>query len=107
MPGAGRFLQHLLVAALHRAVALEQIDAVALAVAKTWISMWRGRVTMYSTSTRSSPKLGGLALAGRQRRPKSSPFSTSRMPFAATAGAGLDQHRIADGVGLRLEEGGS
>ena len=31
-PGAGRLLDHLLVAALHRAVALEQVDAVAVAV---------------------------------------------------------------------------
>ena len=32
--GCGRFFQHLLVAALHRAIALKQIHAVALAVAK-------------------------------------------------------------------------
>jgi hypothetical protein len=32
--GRGRLLQHLLVAALHRAVALEQVDAVAVAVAE-------------------------------------------------------------------------
>ena len=37
MPGAGLF-QHLLVAALHRAVALEEVNAVALLSAKTSIS---------------------------------------------------------------------
>jgi hypothetical protein len=38
-----RLLDDLLVAALHRAVALAQIDRVAVGLsASTWISMWRG-----------------------------------------------------------------
>jgi hypothetical protein len=37
----GRAFQHLLVAALHRAITLEQIHAVAVAVAKHLISMAR------------------------------------------------------------------
>jgi hypothetical protein len=36
------FFPDLLVAALQRAVALAEMDRVALAVAETWISMWRG-----------------------------------------------------------------
>jgi hypothetical protein len=37
-----RLLDDLLVAALHRAVALAQPDRVAVVSASTWISMWRG-----------------------------------------------------------------
>ena len=42
MPGAGRLLDHLLVAALHRAVALPSQTALPWLSASTWISTWRG-----------------------------------------------------------------
>jgi hypothetical protein len=42
MPGRRRLLDHLLVAALHRAVALAEVDHVAVVSASTWNSMWRG-----------------------------------------------------------------
>ena len=47
---------------------------------------------------------GGLALAGGQRVEEGAGRFDHAHALAAAAGAGLDQHRIADGVGLRLEE---
>ncbi len=38
-----RFLEHLLVAALHRALALAECDTVPCLSASSWISTWRGR----------------------------------------------------------------
>jgi hypothetical protein len=42
--GRRRLLDDLLVAPLDRAFALAQVDAVAMLVASTWISIWRGWV---------------------------------------------------------------
>ena len=44
-------------AALDGALALVQVDHVAVAVAQIWISMWRGSCTNFSMKMRSSPKL--------------------------------------------------
>ena len=73
MPGRGRLLEHLLVAALHRAVALEQVDAVADACRRRPGSRCgAASVTYCSTSTRSSPNaLLRLALARRRAPPRS------------------------------------
>jgi hypothetical protein len=54
--GRRRFLDHLLVAALERAIALEQVDDVAVLSPNTCTSMWRGERTYFSIRTRSSPK---------------------------------------------------
>ena len=57
---------------------------------KTWISMWRGLVMYFSTSTWSSPK---LELASRlqeaSRSMKSADFSTRRMPLPPPPAAAL------------------
>jgi hypothetical protein len=66
--GRGRLLDHLLVAALQRAVALEQMDDIAVAVAEHLHLDVARRSMYFSISTRSSPNAGrGLALAARQR----------------------------------------
>ena len=71
-------LDHLLVAPLQRAVALEQMHDVAVASPNTCTSMWRGRSITFSSSTRASPKAAfGLALrrsrARRRSRPRARP----------------------------------
>ena len=59
--------------------------------------MWRGCSTYFSTSTRSSPK---ALIASRWHDASAAAKSAGRVDaphaLAAAAGAGLDQHRIAD-----------
>ena len=68
--------------------------------------MWRGRTRYFSTSTWSSPKLD---FASRWQEASaaanSAPSFDDAHALAAAAGAGLDQHRIADRIGLLLQEG--
>jgi len=50
--------------------------------ANTWISMWRGRCTYFSTSTASSPKLlRASRWQDARAASKSSARSTARMPL--------------------------
>jgi hypothetical protein len=77
-----RFLEHLLVATLHRAVALEEKTQPPRVSAKTWISMCRGLSTYCSTRTWSSPNaLFASRLHDASAAAKSSPRSTRRMPL--------------------------
>jgi hypothetical protein len=48
LSAGGGFLPDLLVAALQRAVALAEMDALPLPSPKTWISMWRGFARYFS-----------------------------------------------------------
>jgi hypothetical protein len=101
----GRFFQHLLVAALHRAIALVQVHAAAVAVAKhldldvarlLHITLDQHRVVAEAVDR--------LALAGGQRGLEIlAPVDRSHA-LAAAAGAGLDQHRVADAVGLGFQQ---
>ena len=73
--------------------------------ANTCISMWRGAVTYFSISTRASPKADlRLALRAFQRGVEIGVRVDAAHALAAAAGDRLDQHRIADLVGLLLEE---
>ncbi len=99
---APALLDHLLVAALDRAVALEQIEA-PVPSAKTWISICRGgsgtsRPAHDRRRTRPWPRAWP-----RQSIGEFSALSTTRMPCAA-AGRGLDQHREADLRGLGRQQ---
>ena len=83
MPGAGRLLDHLLVAALQRTVALEQVHDVAVAIGEhlhlDMARAWR-RISPAARGRRRS--LGGLAPAGRQRGGEIlAARSTLRMPL--------------------------
>src|SRR5690606_7471738 len=98
------FLDDLLVAALQRAVALEQVDDVALRVAEDLhLDMARaGDIFLYQDAGVAE---GGLALAlgpGEAGGEVLGPLDLLHA-LAAAAGDRLDQHRIADGVGLLLE----
>ena len=73
--------------------------------AKICISIWRGALTYFSISTRSSPKADfRLALGGGERGFEIGVAVDAAHALAAAAGHRLDQHRIADLVGLLLEE---
>jgi hypothetical protein len=66
--GRRRFLDHLLVAALQRAVALEQMHSIAVRVAEHLHLDMAGAVTYFSSSTRSSPNAEAASrLAAVQR----------------------------------------
>jgi hypothetical protein len=100
-----RFLEHLLVAALHRAVALEQIDAVALRVAKHLdLDMARAQHVFLDQHGIVAEAVDGLALAGLQRGRKVLALFHQTHALAAAARAGLDEHGIADAVGLALQQ---
>src|SRR4030081_1131887 len=74
--------------------------------AKTWISMWRGAATYFSISTRGSPKAAAASRTAPASAASNSACWSARPPLAPPAPPrhGLDQHRIADLVGLALEE---
>ena len=73
--------------------------------AKICISMWRGVSTYFSISTRASPNAAlRLALRGFERRLELGVALDPAHALAAAAGHRLDQHRIADLVGLALQE---
>ncbi len=101
-PGRRRLLDHLLMPALDRAIALEQMDRVAVPVGEDLdLDMARRRSRYFSIRRRSSPK---AALASR-RAPASAPAKSAALAddphtAPAAAGGGLDQHRKADPFGL-------
>ena len=90
---------HLLVAALHRALALAQIDRVAVLVGRsTCISMWRGLVDeLLEIQLTVAERALGLAAARPRRRSCSSPGAAHHShAFAAAAGRCFEHDRIAD-----------
>jgi hypothetical protein len=68
--------------------------------------MWRGRVRYFSTSTLSSPKLADASRLPTPARPRSLARIHHAHALAAAAGAGLEQHRVADAVGLAAQQRG-
>ena len=102
----GRFFQHLLVAALHRAVALEQVDAVAMAVAEDLdLDVPRPQHVLLDQHMLVAEGVLGFALARGQRGLEVLRLVDAAHALAAAAGTGLDQHRIADGRRLVGQEG--
>ena len=106
MPGRRALLDHLLVAPLQRAVALEEMDDVAVLVAEhLHFDVARRDDVFLDQHARIAERRLGLA-----RAPTSSAASNSTCvvdaAHAAPAAARdrLDQHGIADLVGLLLEE---
>ena len=77
-----RLLHDLLVAALDRAFALAEIDALPCASASTWISMWRGSTMNFSMKTRSSPNELLASERARSKPSRTSALSQAmRMPL--------------------------
>jgi hypothetical protein len=105
--GGGRFFQHLLMAALHRAVALEQVNAVALRVGKDLdFDVARLGDVFFDQHMLVAEAGNRLAFAEASASGKSSLLSTRRMPLPPPPAAGLDQYRVADLVGFTVQQGG-
>ncbi len=103
--GRRRLFEHLLVAALHRAVALEQVDAVAVRVEEHLdLDVARALHVALDQHGVVAEAVDRLALAGRQRRVELLAGQHHAHALAAAAGARLDQHRVADAVGLAPEQ---
>ncbi|MCY1363691.1 hypothetical protein D9M69_504660 [compost metagenome] len=102
--GSRRFLDHLLVAALDRAVALVEVQAVAVAVGEH-LDFHVARLEDVFLHQHARVAEGGLGftLGGGQG------LGQFAFPFhyfhalAATAGGGLQQHRVADAFGAGAE----
>jgi hypothetical protein len=96
--GRGRFFQHLLVAALQRAVALAQMDRVAVAVAEHLnLDVARIAEIFLDIDGVVAERGLGLGAAGAASGVSSSASARHDLHAApAAAGGGLDEHRIAD-----------
>ena len=103
--GGRGFFQHFLVAPLHRAVALEQVNIVALRVAKNLdLNVARALRVFFNQHRIIAKAVDGFAPAGGQGCGEVFGFVHRAHAFAAAAGAGLDQHRVTDAVGFALQE---
>ena len=101
--GRGRHLDDLLVAQLHRAVALEQVHDVALAVAQHLdLDVPRPRHDLLQEEGAIAERGLGFALAAREGLVHLLGPGHGAHAAPAAAGRGLQHHRIADGLGLRL-----
>ncbi len=98
--GRGAFLHHLLVAALQRAIALAEMDGLALAVAQH-LDFDVARLLQIFLDIDGVVAEGGLGFAarGRQRGGKFGRAARDLHAAPAAAGGSLDQHRIADLAG--------
>ena len=103
--GRRRFLDHLLVAPLQRAVALAEMNDIAMAVGEhlDFDVARRGNVFLDQDPARAERRFR-LANGAFERRLEFGVLIDAAQPAAAAAGRRLDQHRIADLVGLLLEE---
>jgi hypothetical protein len=99
-----RLLDHLLVAALERAVALEQVDRVPVAVGEH-LDLDVARALDQALQQHPVVAEGGtrLAAAGGERLAERGQVVDPAHALAAAAGSGLDQQRRADPGGLVLE----
>ena len=95
--GCRRFFHHLLVATLDRAVALIQIQAVAVLVGKH-LNLHMTRLQHVLLHQHARVAKGGQCLALRRLQALDQlRFAFRHLhAFAATAGGGLEQHRVAD-----------
>ena len=99
-----RFFDHLLMAALQRAVALEQMDGVAVTVGEhLHFDVTRARDVLLDQHAIVAEAGGCFAPAGRQRCREVRCALDLAHAFAAAAGDRLDQHRKADRRGLFLQ----
>ena len=100
------FFQHLLMAPLHRTIALEQIDVVTLRIAKdlNFDMTWALHV-LFDQHRIVAKAIDGFAFATGQRRRKISRLVHRSHALAATARAGFDQHGVPNGIGLALQQG--
>jgi hypothetical protein len=90
--------------ALHRTVALKQVNHVALGVAKHLnFNVTRSGDVALNQHRVVAKTVDGFAFARCQSRVKFSRAVDGPHAFAATARAGFDEHRVTNAVGLALE----
>ena len=105
--GGGGFFQHLLVAALHRAVALKQVDVIAVTVAKHLdLDVARTLYIFFNQHRAVAKAAHGFALAAGQGGGKFGRRLHDAHALATAASAGLDQDGVANAVRLALQERG-
>ena len=103
--GRRRFLDHLLMAALQRAVALVEMNDIAVPVAEhLHLDVARRGDVFLDQHARIAERRLRLALRALERRLEIGVLVDAAHALAAAAGDRLDQHRIADLVGLLLEK---
>ena len=104
--GRRRFLDHLLVAPLHRAVALAEVDRVAMAVGED-LDLDVARLDERPLEDDFRIAEGALRLrpGAPQRRQKLPGAGDQAHAAPAATGGGLDHHRVADRVRRRLQCG--
>src|ERR1700730_8489683 len=101
--GSGALLEELLVAALHRAVALAQMQADAVPVAQhLHLDVTRLLHELLEVELRGAEGLGGLGLAGGEGLGQHVARADDAHATAAAPRGRLDDHGIADGIGQRL-----
>jgi hypothetical protein len=100
-----RLLDHLLVAALQRTVALVEMNGIAVAVGEyLHFDMARRGDVFFDQHALVAEGGLGLAHGARQRRVEVGATIDAAHALAAAAGHRLDQNRVADLVGLLLEK---
>ena len=105
-PGGRGFFDHFLMASLHRAVALEEIDGVAVRVGKDLDFNVAGAGGVFLDQYRIVAETGsGFAPARGEHRCEFTGFAHDAHALSAAAGTGLDQHRKADAIGFALKQG--
>ena len=105
--GRGRFFQHLLVAALHRAVALVQVHTLAVRIGEDLdLDVARALHVLFNQHRVVAKAIDGFALAAGQGLGKVACLLDRAHALATAAGAGLDEHRVTDAIGLVPEHGG-
>ena len=103
--GGRRLLDHLLMAALQRTVALVEVDRIAVRIGEhlQFDVAWR-RDIFLDQHPRVAERTFGFALGGLKRQVEIGVLVDTPHTLAAAAGDRLDQHRITDLVGLLFEK---
>eukprot|EP01022_Parablepharisma_sp_SALTPOND_P017912 TRINITY_DN290_c1_g3_i4.p2 TRINITY_DN290_c1_g3~~TRINITY_DN290_c1_g3_i4.p2 ORF type:complete len:1276 (+),score=518.94 TRINITY_DN290_c1_g3_i4:24104-27931(+) len=103
--GGGGFFQHFLVTTLHRAIAFEQVDVMAVGIGEDLdLDMARAGQVFFHQHAVVTKAGDGLALAGGQGRHEIFRALDHAHALATAAGTGLEQYRIADAVGFAAQE---
>ena len=104
--GGGRFLEHLLVPSLDRAIPLPEVDAVALAVEQD-LDLDVARALEQPLEDETVVVEGGLGLTpgGGELVGEAVGGADGAHALSAAAGRWLDQHREADPLGRRAKRG--
>ena len=102
--GGGCLFQHLLMTALHRAIAFVQMQAMALLVGEYLdFDMPRALKIFLDQHLVVAEAGNGLALARGQRRGEFFRMRNHAHAFAATTGTGLQQHGVANAIRCPLQ----